>query len=121
MIDIGAVGTEFAAEVKYHHPERRVVLIHSRNQLMSNEPLPDEFKEKVLLQIKDSGVEVILEERVLSETTENDGSLKRLKLSNGEELVAGHTIWATSRHTPRTDTLPAETVNQEGFVKVLPT
>lgn len=88
---------------------------------MSNEPLPDEFKERVLNEIKNNGVEVILEERVLSETAESDGSLKRLKLSHGEDLVAGHTIWATSRHTPRTDTLPAEAVNQEGFVKVLPT
>lgn len=75
--------------------------------------------------LKQDGVEVILETRVINETTESvaeDGSQQiKLQLSNGDELVAGHTIWATSRHLPRTDFLPPESLNENGFVKVLPT
>lgn len=122
---IGAVGTEFAAEIKHYHPEQRVVLIHSRAHLLSNEPLPEEFRDNTLKILKENGVEVLLETRVTSETkepaTEGDSQRTILKLSNGDELVAGHTLWATSRHLPRTEFLPREAVTEDGYVKVLPT
>ncbi|KAJ9197905.1 hypothetical protein DTO166G4_2512 [Paecilomyces variotii] len=121
----GAVGTEFAAEIKHHHPEQRVVLIHSRGTLLSNEPLPEEFKENTLKTLRQDGVEVLLETRVTGETSEpaSEGNPQRttLKLSNGEDLVAGHTVWATSRHLPRTEFLPREAVTEDGYVNVLPT
>ncbi|KAL2009820.1 hypothetical protein VTN00DRAFT_5627 [Thermoascus crustaceus] len=107
VIGGGAVGTEFAAEIKHYHPEQRVILIHSRSTVLSNEPLPEALKENTLKTLKRDGVEIILE--------------IRLQLSNGDELVAGHTIWATSRHLPRTDFLPPESLNENGFVKVLST
>ncbi|KKA21258.1 Pyridine nucleotide-disulfide oxidoreductase-like protein [Rasamsonia emersonii CBS 393.64] len=124
VIGGGAVGTEFAAEIKHHYPDHRVILIHSRASLLSNEPLPEEFKEKALATLKAEGVEVMLETRVMNETTQTapDGESQeiRLKLSNGDEIIAGHTIWATSRHLPRTEFLPPESLNEEGYVKVLP-
>lgn len=119
------MGTEFAAEIKHHHPEQRVVLIHSRGTLLSNEPLPEEFKENTLKTLRQDGVEVLLETRVTGETSEpaSEGNPQRttLKLSNGEDLVAGHTVWATSRHLPRTEFLPREAVTEDGYVNVLPT
>ncbi|KAK2745117.1 hypothetical protein FQN57_004024 [Myotisia sp. PD_48] len=121
VIGGGAVGTEFAAEIKHHHPTLRVVLIHSRKTLLSNEPLPEEFTEKALNHMRDIGVEVLLETRVLSESHEGEAYYKRVKLSNGEHIMAGHTIWATKRHAPRTSFLPPEALDEEGYVKVLPT
>ncbi|KAL1962971.1 hypothetical protein VTN77DRAFT_8817 [Rasamsonia byssochlamydoides] len=119
VIGGGAVGTEFAAEIKHHYPDQRVILIHSRASLLSNEPLPEEFKENVLATLRADGVEVLLETRVLNETATGDQGI-RVQLSNGEEIIAGHTIWATSRHLPRTEFLPPESLNEEGYVKVLP-
>lgn len=101
------------------------MLIHSRGSLLSNEPLPEEFKQNTLKTLKDDGIEVLLETRVTSEAsepaTEGDSQRTILKLSNGDELVAGHTVWATCRHLPRTEYLPREAVTEEGFVNVLPT
>ena len=75
-------------------PEAKVTLIHSRQQLLSSEDLPDEFKEKTLEMLKESGVEVVMGARV-QDTVRGDESAPAkytLKLSDGRELAADHVI-----------------------------
>jgi len=43
VIGGGAVGVEIATELKVVMPDLKVTLVHSRNRLLSSEPLPDEF------------------------------------------------------------------------------
>ncbi|XP_060943547.1 apoptosis-inducing factor 2 [Limanda limanda] len=59
----GSSGVEMAAEIKAEHPEKKVVLIHSRMSLADPELLPSVRREaeEVLLQ---KGVELVLGEKV---------------------------------------------------------
>ncbi|CAG7923154.1 unnamed protein product [Penicillium olsonii] len=116
----GAVGIEIAAEIKMLHPKLKVTLVHSRQQLLSSEDLPVEFKEKTLEMLKESNVEVVMGAR-LQETVPADESTSaklRLKLSDGRELFADHVINAVSRFTPTSSYLPKEACDPEGYVRI---
>lgn len=121
MIYLGAVGVEMAAEIKHVHPTQKVTLIHSRGNLLSSEPLPEEFKDRVLQVVKELGVEVILNDRVIDVQPLADSTSSRLILMDGSRLVAGHVIWALSKSVPTTTYLPDDSLDPEGFVKIAPT
>jgi thioredoxin reductase len=113
-----------AAELKVIYPAQKVTLIHSRAHLLSSEPLPDEFKERALSVLLETGVEVILNDRVVDtkpiETA--DGSpLFQLTLGDGTTRKTSHVIWALSKQVPTSTYLPAEVLNDEGYVRVAPT
>lgn len=112
----GAVGIEMAAEIKLIMPHRKVTLIHSRGNLLSNEPLPDEFKEQSAIELSKTGVNLVLGRRVLESAT--NGSTTELKLDNGETILAGKVIYAISKSIPTTDYMPPATLNDQGYVKV---
>lgn len=112
----GAVGIEMAAEIKLVHPTQTVTLIHSRSRLLSNEPFPDEFKDRSLLVLKEAGVEALLGHRVKKSTP--IGSHDELEFNNGTKMKAGHVIWAISNGHPSTSFLPKATLNEEGFIKI---
>jgi hypothetical protein len=82
----GAVGIEIAAELKMLRPQSNVTLIHSRQTLLSSEPLPKEFSAKTLELLKESKVELVLGARVQETVLANDSTPAKyiLKLSNGE-------------------------------------
>ncbi|CAG8362590.1 unnamed protein product [Penicillium salamii] len=118
----GAVGIEIAAEIKMLQPQLKVTLVHSRQQLLSSEDLPVEFKDKTLEMLKESNVEVVMGAR-LQETVPADDSTSaklRLKLSDGRELFADHVINAVSRFTPTSSYLPKEACDPEGYVRITP-
>lgn len=117
MICTGAVGIEMAAELKLAAPSQKVTLIHSRPKLVSSEPLPDEFKDKALEVLHESGVETILGARVTRIATEESG-MSTLTLSDGRQIRAGHVIDAISRSSPTTGYLPSGAVDKEGYVKI---
>ena len=110
-----------AAELKLVEPTSKVTLIHSRNKLLSSEPLPDEFKDKSLELLRESGVEVILNQRV-KETkpvaTDDESPLFNLTLSDNSELRASNVIFAISHSTPTTTYLPSDILNKDGYVKI---
>lgn len=105
-----------AAEIKLIMPHQKVTLIHSRNNLLSNEPLPDEFKEQSAIELSKTGVNLVLGRRVLESTT--NGSTTELKLDNGESILAGKVIYAISKSIPSTGYMPPATLNDQGYVKV---
>ncbi|KAJ5767066.1 uncharacterized protein N7511_004682 [Penicillium nucicola] len=118
----GAVGIEIAAELKMLRPQSTVTLIHSRQALLSSEPLPEEFSAKALELLKESNVELILGTRV-QETIPANGPTPpkyKLRLSNGEEIHADHVINAVSKFTPTSSYLPKEACNSEGYIRITP-
>lgn len=118
----GAVGVEMAAELKLVEPNTKVTLIHSRDRLLSAEPLPDEFKEAIAPLVRSAGVELILGARVTSTVpSATDPSTQNLTLSNNTTLTASHVITAISKSTPTTTYLPIASLDAEGFVKIAPT
>lgn len=121
VIGGGAVGVEMAAEAKLCHPHTSVKLVHSRDKLLSSEPLPDEVKDLALEALRDAGVEVFLSERVTATTASigPDGlPMQTLTLQDGSHLVASQVISAISRSVPTTSYLPKKALDSEGLVKI---
>lgn len=113
-----------AAELKVVRPELRVVLAHSRSQLLSAEPLPDSTRECVLDAVVRSGVEVLLNHRLKSQTpttTASGATVQQVTFENGRTMLASEVIFAVSKSLPSTGFLPADALNEEGYVNILPT
>ncbi|KAK2603695.1 hypothetical protein QQS21_004169 [Conoideocrella luteorostrata] len=123
VIGGGAVGVGIAAEIHHTYPDAQVTLIHSRDKLLSSEPLPDQFKNQVLATLQGTGVDVIMSTPVLDVYTATTNAEERqiLKLSNSVQLEASYVIKATSKPVPSTSFLPREVLNDEGYVPVAPT
>ncbi|KAI5195273.1 FAD/NAD(P)-binding domain-containing protein [Aureobasidium subglaciale] len=121
VIGGGAVGIEMASEIKMMEPWQKVTLVHSRDKLLSSEPLPDDFKVRSLELLRESGVEVIMSQRVTETavTEGDDGGLSfNLALANGQHIVAGHVIRAISKSVPTSSYLPMGALDKEGHVKI---
>ncbi|KAF4542084.1 FAD binding domain containing protein [Lasiodiplodia theobromae] len=115
VIGGGAVGIEFAGEIKNYHPHNRVILIHSRSELLSNEPLPSEFKTQAVTLLEEMGIEVILGQR--ANVTAEDG-FSKITLTDGRVINAGYVFPAASRFSPNSECLPRDAVDENGYVKV---
>jgi pyruvate/2-oxoglutarate dehydrogenase complex dihydrolipoamide dehydrogenase (E3) component len=116
------VGIEMAGEIAVTQPGQRVTLVHSRDHLLSNESLPDDVKDITLKALKETGVDVILEKRVLSVAASEIGGKKlyKLELSDGSQLTASHVIWALSKSVPSTAYLPENVLDEGGLVRITP-
>lgn len=117
----GAVGVEMAAELKITMPDLTVVLAHSRSRLLSAEPLPDEVAEKTLEVLKEQGVDVRLDHRLIGAPESEDEHGRKvydLNFSNGNTMRASHVISAISHQVPATAYLPKESLNEEDLVKI---
>ncbi|KAJ5746847.1 uncharacterized protein N7511_008543 [Penicillium nucicola] len=116
----GAVGVEMAAELKIIHPEQKITLIHSRNRLLSSEPLPNDFADRALSLLQEAGVEVILGQRVIDTTavdTELENRSWNLTLGDGRQLKTGYVLNAISQPIPTSTYLPKEALDEEGYIK----
>lgn len=116
VIGAGAVGIEFAGEIKSYYPGINVTLVHSRDQLLSSEPLPEDVKDKVKDILVEEGVDVITGSRAAI-TELSDGEFE-VKLANGMVLTADFVIDSTRKGEPTTDPLPAACLNEDKEVKV---
>ncbi|KAI0455562.1 hypothetical protein F5B21DRAFT_470850 [Xylaria acuta] len=120
----GAVGIEMAAELKHIKPSVQVTLAHSRDKLLSAEPLPDMVKDCALELAEQSGVEVLLNHRLASSipTKNADGSLLyEVEFTNGHRMVASEVITAISNSMPSSSYLPRDALDSDGYVNVRPT
>ena len=119
----GAVGVEIAAKLKMLIPQLTVTLAHSRDTLLSSEPIPDSAKEKTFELLKGTGVRVLMNHRlrqVVDERTLEGDDVFRLKFDNGTQMVASKVIHTISQSVPSTEYLPASALNSNGYVEVLP-
>lgn len=110
-----------AAELKILYPEQKVTLIHSRKRLLSSEPLPDDFAERAESILRETGVEIILGQRVIETTAVDTTDEKRiwnLTLSDGQRIKTGHVLNAVSQSIPTSTYLPQEALDEEGYIKV---
>ncbi|KAM3067061.1 hypothetical protein ACMFMG_011734 [Clarireedia jacksonii] len=105
VIGGGAVGVEFAGKIKIHYPGTPVTLVHSRNQLLSKEPLPEEFKTKTLELLREQGIDVILNQRADVEELP-DGTFY-IKFNDRNRLHTAMVIMATTSSYPSTQFLPS--------------
>ncbi|KAI3336954.1 FAD/NAD(P)-binding domain-containing protein [Xylariaceae sp. AK1471] len=120
----GAVGIEMAAELKHVKPNVQVTLAHSRDKLLSAEPLPDKVKDCALELAEQGGVEVLLNHRLASSTPvkNTDGSFAyEVEFTNGHKMMASEVITAISNSIPSTSYLPQEALDEDGYVNVRPT
>ncbi|KAL7948202.1 hypothetical protein V8C42DRAFT_244780 [Trichoderma barbatum] len=118
----GACGIEMAAELKHVKPHLKVTLVHSRDKLMSSEPLPDECKDKSLDMVKEAGVDVLMSHRLASSTKvdSSDGSSKyEVEFTNGHRMAASIVIMALSNSISTASYLPSSATDDEGLVKIL--
>lgn len=106
-----------ATEIKHTYPSLHVTLIHSRAKLLSSEPLPEQFKDQVLSAVQDSGVNVILQTRVV-DIQDTPNSQQLVLLSNGVRLSAGYVLKAVSKPVPSTSFLPRGVLDPNGYVFV---
>ncbi|EOD50006.1 putative pyridine nucleotide-disulfide protein [Neofusicoccum parvum UCRNP2] len=116
VIGGGAVGIEMAAELKLVYPAQKVTLVHSRDKLLSSEPLPDDFKDRALAVLHEAGVETVLGRRVTA-TAETPSGFD-LTLSDGSHLATGQVINAISKSVPTSSYLPPAILDPDGYVKV---
>ena len=116
----GAVGIEMAAELKAVQPDIEVTLIHSRDRLLSSEPLPNNFKDETLSLLRSVDVDVIMGKRVQSQVVDEAGTTITLTLSDGSSLTASVVIHAISQSIPTTSYLPKSVLDAEGYVKIKP-
>jgi NADH dehydrogenase FAD-containing subunit len=117
----GAVGIEMAAELKLTQPDTDITLVHSREQLLSAEPLPEETKLKALELLRETGVDVLMSHRLdtMKEVKTADHSkFLGLTFTNGHKMKTSEVIMAISRSTPTTTYLPQEVLDEEGYVKI---
>ncbi|KAK0713933.1 pyridine nucleotide-disulfide oxidoreductase-like protein [Lasiosphaeria miniovina] len=117
----GAVGIEMAAELKLVHPEVKVTLVHSRDKLLSAEPLPDEVKDRSLELLREAGVDVLLAHRLERTDDARDASgnaCLSLRFANGHTLLADHVAMAVSKSVPSTAWLPRGALDDDGYVRV---
>ena len=112
-----------AAELKLVEPDTKVTLIHSRDRLLSAEPLPDDSNDQTLSLPRKDGVEVITGKQVLDihPCSKPNPTKPTLKLSDGTEHCASFVINAVSKPVPTTSYLPPATLDNEKLVNVTST
>ncbi|KAG8933852.1 hypothetical protein FRC02_011087 [Tulasnella sp. 418] len=106
VVGAGAMGIQFASDIKDVYPDKRVTLIHSRNYVM---PIyKKELRDIILNSLKKLGVEVILGERIDLKTAYNiqynDKGERIVRTLNGRELDAELVLLCTGQK-PNTDLL----------------
>lgn len=109
-----------AAELKLVQPQLTVTLVHSRDKLLSSEPLPDELKDRSLELLREAGVDVLMSHRVdRTDEVTDDGNNKclRVHFTNGHSMLADQVSLAVSRSVPSTSFLPGGVLDEEGYVK----
>lgn len=117
----GAVGIEMAAELKLVEPHINVTLVHSRDQLLSAEPLPEETRVRALELVREANVDVLMSHRLTTihaDETSEKGKRFTLTFDNGNSMQASEVIMAVSKSIPATTFLPKETLDEDGYAKV---
>lgn len=116
VIGAGAVGVEFAAEIKQHYPQIGVTLVHSRAEVLSSEPLPSDVKDRARIMLEEEDVELVLGNR--ASIAEQPNGQFTVTLANGNVITADFVIDSTKKGTPTTDVLPDECLNEGKEVMV---
>lgn len=85
--------------------------------MLSNEPLPAEFKERALTVLHEEGVETVLQTRARIEEESGNTSIV---LANGRTIEANVVIDATAKVSPATTYFEGEALDDDSYVRVTP-
>jgi hypothetical protein len=110
-----------AAELKLVQPHLKVTLVHSRDKLLSSEPLPDDVKDRSLELLREANVDVLMSHRLdRTEEIKDDQGNKcfRVHFTNGHTMLADQVAMAISRSVPSTTFLSDKALDNEGYVKI---
>ncbi|BEJ02759.1 hypothetical protein CcaverHIS631_0705540 [Cutaneotrichosporon cavernicola] len=117
----GALGIQFATDIKDVHPSKSVTLLHSRTRLM---PIYAKgLHDQVVRRCADLGINVILGERVVEWPTNPgvvDGSPKTITTDKGSRLSADLVLVCTGSrpHSSFMASLDPTTVAENGCIRV---
>jgi NADH dehydrogenase FAD-containing subunit len=118
---LGAVGIEMAAKIQLEYPDSEVILIHSRDKLISAEPLPDEYKAKAFELLSITGTQIKLGQRVTSQRlVESDSGPARteITLSSGETILCDKVIYSATQKGANTPFIPKQGCDANGCILV---
>jgi hypothetical protein len=110
-----------AAELKTVKPNVKVTLAHSRDKLLSAEPLPDMVKDCALEMTRAAGVECLMDHRLTRSTPVKNAAGQdayEVEFENGHKMTASVVVMAISKSVPSTDFLPKAALSSEGLVNV---
>ncbi|KZV77413.1 FAD/NAD(P)-binding domain-containing protein [Peniophora sp. CONT] len=113
----GAVGAEYAGELKDFYPDKKVTIVHAGKKLL-NDTYPDKYRAKVEKDLRARKVELVLGDYV--ENLEQTGPVKT---RSGKEIDADLIIPSVGGR-PATEfiaSLGADALNERGQVRVKPT
>jgi len=114
----GAVGYEFAGEIKDFYPTKKVTIVHSGAKL-TNDTYPDKFRKKLEKDIRARGVELVFEDFI--DNLEQSGPIVTRKGAQ----VDGDLIIPSTGGNPATEiiasSLGSDALNERGQVRVKPT
>jgi thioredoxin reductase len=117
----GAVGIELAAKIQLEYPNNEVILIHSRDKLISAEPLPDEYKAKAFELLSITGTQIKLGQRVTGEKivkSSNGPTRTEVTLSNGETILCDKVIYSATQKGANTLFIPKQGRDADGCILV---
>lgn len=124
VIGGGAVGVQMATDIKEIYPDKRVVLVHSRANVMNrfHSKLHSIIEERA----KDLDIELVLGSRVKlpSGGYPTDGTKFDVELVDGRKVENFDFAIICTGQTPQSEiikTLSPDVVDQSGFIKTKPT
>ncbi|PPR02371.1 hypothetical protein CVT24_011712 [Panaeolus cyanescens] len=120
IIGGGAVGIEFAGEVKEFWPHKNVTIVHGQ-PLLLNSSYPKKFRDDAGRRVTSIGVNLVLSDFLDSTDISSNGIVKTRK---GKEISADLVI-TTRGFVPNTDFIAAslgdDTLTESKLAKILPT
>ena len=123
VIGGGAVGVQMATDIKELYPQKSVVLVHSRQNVMNK--FHYKFHDIITERCDELGIDMVLGSRVKlpAKGYPTDGSHFNVELESGKMISADFAIICTGQ-IPQSDLvkdMAAGSVNPDGFVKALKT
>ncbi|KAF8649402.1 hypothetical protein AX16_005843 [Volvariella volvacea WC 439] len=118
LVGGGAVGIEYAGEIKEIWPNKRVTIVHGDKELL-NPTYPDKWRKDVHRRVAERGVNLVLGEYVDDFSTHNGA----LRTRSGKTIPADLVVPARGPrpNTAFIATLGNDVLTPQGFVKVKPT
>ncbi|KAJ7225274.1 hypothetical protein GGX14DRAFT_638002 [Mycena pura] len=120
LVGGGAVGVEFAGEIKDIWPSKKVTIVHGADQLM-NDTYPSNFRKGLEKGLRDRDIHLILDDFVDDLPSPGDTSVKTRR----GNVISADLVITTRGPRPRTDfvgkSLGDDTLDERGQIKVKPT
>ncbi|OQR96865.1 pyridine nucleotide-disulfide oxidoreductase [Thraustotheca clavata] len=84
----GSVGCEVAGEIAVAYPNKKVTLVDGNDHLIANAKMNDEFRQRLLDELKKYNVQVILGQRPKQHITKQCYEHKSIELTKGTKIVS---------------------------------